>query len=400
MKKVVLPNGLTIIYEKRKRKAVVVEVMAKVGSNDEKPSEFGLSHFLEHMLFEGTKKRPTNREITNEIESIGGEFNAYTTNERTCVYIKVLKKHFSKAVEILADVIHNPLFKEEDIDKEKNIVLREIELINDEPSYYQWILLQKHLFNKHPCRNPTYGDKKVIKNLTKKKISNYFNKYYVPNNMIISVVGDIPNWKKEIAKKFVFKKGPKIKKVRVQEPVAKRNTIKREKKNISSTYTVLGFKTCPRTNPDICILEVINSILGRGQSGRIFTELRSKRGLAYDVGTQNISEASFGYFAIYATIKKQNQALVKKLILKELENLQNITEKDLKEAKNYIEGNYLLEMEDTQKTADQILAWELVKDANLMKKYLKRIKKVTIAEVKKTAKRYFNNYTMIVLEGK
>tara|TARA_Y100000034_G_scaffold136393_1_gene212570 strand:+ start:325 stop:1527 length:1203 start_codon:yes stop_codon:yes gene_type:complete len=400
MKKVILPNGLTIIYERKKRNSVVVEVMAKVGSNDEKPHEFGLSHFLEHMLFEGTKNRPTNREITNEIESIGGEFNAYTTNERTCLYIKVLKKHFSKAVELLADIIHNPLFKDEDIEKEKNIVLREIELINDEPSYYQWILLQKNLFSKHPCRNPTYGDKKVIKNLTREKVLDYFNRYYVPNNMIISVVGDLPNWRKEIAKRFVFKRGAKVKKVQTHEPIAKKNVIKKEKKNISSTYTVMGFKTCPRTNPDICVLEVINSILGRGQSGRIFTELRSKRGLAYDVGSQNISEASFGYFAIYATIKKKNQELVKKLTLQELAKLQNVTEKDLKEAKNYIEGNYLLEMEDSQKTADQLLAWELVKDANLMKKYLRRIKLVTINDVKKIAKKYFNHYTMVVLEGK
>src|SRR3989338_370286 len=103
MKKTLLPNGLTIIYSEKKRDSVVVEVMIKVGSNDEAVKEQGLSHFLEHMLFEGTKQRPTTREITNEIESIGGEFNAYTTNERTCVYIKVLKKHYSKTLQILSD---------------------------------------------------------------------------------------------------------------------------------------------------------------------------------------------------------------------------------------------------------------------------------------------------------
>ena len=400
MKKTLLPNGLTIIYSEKKRDSVVVEVMIKVGSNDEAVKEQGLSHFLEHMLFEGTKQRPTTREITNEIESIGGEFNAYTTNERTCVYIKVLKKHFSKAVEILADIIQHPLFKEEDVNKEKNIVLREIDSINDEPSYYQWLLLQKHLFQKHPCRNPTYGRKSVIKSLTREKIKSYFNKYYTPNNMVISVVGDIPNWKKEIAKRFVFKRGNLIKKVKVNEPVAARNVIKTEKKKSSSTYTVIGFKTCPRTNPEICTLEIINSILGRGQSGRIFTELRSKRGLAYDVGTQNISEATFGYFAIYATIMKKNLPLVKKLILAELASLQKITEKDLLEAKTYIEGNYLLEMEDSQKVADQLLAWELVKDARMMLEYLKKIKNVTIPEVRRVAKHYFKNYTLVVLEGK
>ncbi len=400
MKKTKLPNGLTIIYSKKKRDSVVVEVMIKVGSNDEAVNEQGLSHFLEHMLFEGTEKRPTTREITNEIESIGGEFNAYTTNERTCVYIKVLKKHFSKAVEILADILQNPLFKEEEVNKEKNIVLREIDLINDEPSYYQWLLLQKNLFQKHPCRNPTYGNKCVIKSLTREKVYDYFKKYYIPNNMVVSIVGDIPNWRKEIVEQFVFKKGTLIKKLKDHEPAASKNIIKTEKKKNSSTYTVIGFKTCPRTNPEICTLEIINSILGRGQSGRIFTELRSKRGLAYDVGTQNISEATFGYFAIYATIMKKNLPLIKKLILTELANLQNITAKDLSEAKTYIEGNYLLEMEDSQKVADQLLAWELVKDAKMMQEYLRKIKHVTLPEVKRVAKHYFKNYTMVVLEGK
>ena len=400
MKKTKLPNGLILIYNEKKRDSVVVEVMIKVGSNNEAVNEQGLSHFLEHMLFEGTEKRPTTREITNEIESIGGEFNAYTTNERTCVYIKVLKKHYAKAVEILADILQNSLFKEEQVTKEKNIVLREIDLINDEPSYYQWLLLQKNLFHKHPCRNPTYGNKSVIKSLTREKVKSYFNKYYNPNNMVVSVVGDIPNWKKEIAKQFVFKKGTPIKKMNVTEPKSTKNCIKTEKKKNSSTYTVIGFKTCPRTNPEICTLEIINSILGRGQSGRIFTELRSKRGLAYDVGTQNISEATFGYFAIYATIMKKNLPLVKTLILAELANLQNITAKDLSEAKTYIEGNYLLEMEDSQKVADQLLAWELVKDARMMQEYLRKIKHVTLPEVKRVAKQYFKNYTMIVLEGK
>ena len=164
MQKIVLPNGLKVIYQHRPGNSVVVEVMVKVGSNHELPEERGIAHFLEHILFEGTTKRPTNREISNEIEKIGGDFNAYTTNERTCFYVKVLKKHFQKAVEILAEILQQPLFAEEHIAKEKNVVLKEIDMVHDEPSYYQWILLQQNLFKKAPCKFPTYGDRKVIKN--------------------------------------------------------------------------------------------------------------------------------------------------------------------------------------------------------------------------------------------
>src|SRR3990167_4175398 len=148
MKKVVLGNGLTILYYPKKGNSVVVEVMINVGSCHEKSDERGISHFLEHILFEGTKKRPTNKEISNEIERIGGDFNAYTSTGKTCFYAKVLKKHFLIAVDVLADILQNPLLKEKDIKKEKNVVLKEIAMIYDEPRFHQWILLQQNLFEK------------------------------------------------------------------------------------------------------------------------------------------------------------------------------------------------------------------------------------------------------------
>src|SRR3989338_9737733 len=133
MEKRVLRNGLTVIYERRKGNSVVVQVMVKTGSNHEGKRERGISHFLEHILFEGTTKRPNNRIISNEIEKIGGDINAYTSNERTCFYVKVLKKHFPIAVEVLGDILQNPLFRTEAVEREKNIILKEIEMVNDEP---------------------------------------------------------------------------------------------------------------------------------------------------------------------------------------------------------------------------------------------------------------------------
>jgi len=400
MQKYTLPNGLKVIYHKKAGNSVVLQVMIKIGSNQEQEDERGIAHFLEHMLFEGTEKRPTNMEITNEIEKIGGDFNAYTTNERTCFYIKVLKKHFSTAVDVMADIMINPLFNQEQLEKEKKIVLKEIDMVHDEPSYYQWILLQKNLFLKHPAKNPTYGKKEVIKGLTQEKVINYFKKYYVTNNMVVTIVGDIANWRKEIADHFRLKKGKTVTRKLVREPAAKKSKVLKEKKDTVNTYTVYGFKTVPKLHHDSYVLEVINGILGRGQSGKIFNEVRTKRGLAYDVGTQNVAEVDFGFFAIYASVDKKNVEKVKELIMLELNNLQEITEKDLKEAKDFIEGNYLLEMEDSQKIADQVLFYEQLKDAKLMNNFISSIKDVTINDVKKVAKRYFKNYTLAVLEGK
>jgi len=400
MKKVVLANGLTVLYYPKKSNSVVVEVMINVGSCHEKPDERGISHFLEHILFEGTSKRADNKEISNEIERIGGDFNAYTSTAKTCFYAKVLRKHFSIAVDVLADILQNPLLRETDIKKEKNVVLKEIAMIYDEPRYHQWILLQQNLFEKHPCKFPTYGDVKVIRALNRAKVEAFFRKHYVPNNMAVSIVGDVPNWKKEMKKKFVFEKGKVTKMTFPIEPALRKNKKIRLKKKILNTHLVLGFKTVSRANTDSYVLDVINGILGRGQSGKMFTEIRSKRGLAYDVGTQVLADCNFGYFAAYAIIDKKNIDLVKNLMLEEIQSLKDVTMEEVKEAQDFIEGDYLLEMEDTQKAADQILFWEQVKDAEEMNNYLKKVKKVTVADVKRVVEKYFKHYAQVVLEGK
>lgn len=401
MQKVVLENGVVVIHQHKPGNSVVVEVMVKVGSNHELPEERGISHFLEHILFEGTTKRPTNRDISNEIEKIGGDFNAYTTNERTCFHVKVLKKHFHKAVEILAEILQQPLFAEEHIEKEKNVVLKEIDMVHDEPSYYQWILLQQNLFKKTPCKYPTYGDRKVIKNLTPEQVRQYFQKHYTPNNMVVSIVGDISNWKKEVAKHFTTAKRHVYRLLYPDEPAAVKNQeVVEKRKNIANTYTVLGFKTVPRGHHDTYALEVLNGILGRGQSGRIFIEIRSKRALAYEVGTQHFADVNFGFFAVHASIDRKNKKLVKKIILEEIEKVKQCTEEDLEEAKTYVEGSYLLDMEDGQKLADQLLFWEQVRDVKLMDEFLQKIKRVTKQDLVRVIETYFKFYTFVVLRGK
>lgn len=400
MEKVVLPSGLTVIYKHKPGNSVVVEVMAKVGSNDETAQERGISHFLEHILFEGTTKRPSNQKISNEIEKIGGDFNAYTTNERTCFHIKVLPKHFSIAVNVLADILQHSLLREKDIQKEKNVVLKEMDMVHDEPRYYQWVLFQQHLFQNHPSKYPTYGDRKVIKGLNRQKVVRFFQKYYHPSNMVVCIVGNAPHWKQEISSKLKLTRGKVTRPDIVPEELATKPQEKREKKKVASTYTIMGFKTCPRDHADAYVLEVINGILGRGQSGWMFTELRGKLGLGYEVGTQHVAERTYGYFAIYATIDKKNTTLVKSLMQTEIKKLQNVTPQDIQESKDFIEGSYSLDLEDSQKLADQILFWEQVQDAKVLEEFIPHIKKVSVADVKRVAQYYLKNPLFVVVEGK
>ena len=401
MKKYFLGNGLVVIEEKRKSDSVSVQLTVKAGSNFEKEGIRGVSHFIEHMVFEGTKNRKTAKEISNEIESLGGEINAYTNNIRTCFYIKVPKKHFEKALEIISDIIKNPLFRERDIDKERGVILKEINIFNDESRFFQWILFQKLLFGNSPYGYPAFGTYEDVKKISRQDILSFFSKYYFAGNTIISVVGDFNNSEKIIKKYFSdFRKG-KVKLKKLNDDIAnKKKYIKVKRKNTNS-YMVLGYKTANRLHNDSYVLDIIQAILGKGQSGRIFDEVRNKSGLAYEVGVYHECDKNIGFFAVYLSTDKKNIGLIKKLILKEFEKLKNISQEELKHAIGYVEGKYLLDNENTHNKADELGYWELIKNTKLEKNYLKKIRKVSVEGVARVAKKYLTkNYSLAIIEQK
>ncbi len=247
MKKV-LKNGLTVLLVKRPTNSVAFMVTAKTGSNYETEKQSGISHFVEHMLFEGTKKRPTALEIANEIESIGGEINAYTSTERTSYYIKVLGRHFDTGLDIISDITQNPLFDKKTLEKERKVILKEINMVTDEPRFHQWILFQKALFKKHPTRNPTYGTVNAVNAMKREDLLKYFEDYYKPNNLILSVVGNIGrNALKKIENKFgSAKPGRPVQMPKVEEPEQKNPVKLVEKRRTLGSYLVLGYKTPKR----------------------------------------------------------------------------------------------------------------------------------------------------------
>ena len=399
MKKYRLNNGLMLIYEKKPTKAAAIEILVKTGSNYESKKQFGISHFIEHMVFEGTKKRKNSRLISNEIEKLGGEINAYTTTDRTAFFIKILNKHFDKALDVLSDIVQNPTFANEFIEKERKVILKEIDMTNDQPRFFQWILFQKNLFTKNNARNPTYGTIAAVKNISRNDILDYYAKYYAPNNIIISVVGNVKNLKEKVWQKFKNfkpKKVPEYKKISELGNKPKRAVFR---KNLNNSYMVLGYKTPPRLSRESFVLDLILGVLGRGQSGRIFDEIRNKRGMAYEVGVNHEASVDYGYFAIYLNTDIKNIQKAADIILEEFSKLKKISEKDLNEAKTFIEGQFLMENEDNHQLADKMAYWELIKDANFIKKYLSEIKKITGKDVAKVVGKYLNkNYTLAVIQ--
>ncbi|MBI3035114.1 insulinase family protein [Candidatus Woesearchaeota archaeon] len=402
MERFMLANGVTVIFEKNSSKSVAVELMFKFGSNFEGKKTLGLAHFLEHMLFEGTKKRKDSREIANEIEKYGGEFNAYTTGDRTAFFIKIINKRLDKALDILSDMVANPVFDNRIIEKEKQVILKEINMVTDDPRLHQWILFHKSLFDRHPAKNPTYGSVKTVKSFDRKHIADYYHSHYIPNNMIISVVGNARNIKEKIERYFGSLKPRKLAgRKKIKEPLQTKPRKFVERKKTLNSYMVLGYKTISRLHKDSYVFDVINAVLGKGQSGWIFDEIRNKRGLAYQVGVNNENENDYGIFAVYAGLDKKNINEAKKIMLRQFKRLERISRQELEEAKTHIEGSYTLETEDNFRRADELAVWESIKDAKLADSYLKNIRKVGIDDIKSVAKKYLNdNYTLVVIEQK
>ncbi len=401
MKRYILPNGLTVLYSKKKGKTAVVQAMVKGGSVIEKKGQKGISHLIEHLALEGTEKRPNGQSIANEIESLGGEFNAYTAYYRTAFYAKILNKHFDKAVEIIADVLQNPLFREKDFKRERGVVLKEIDMVFDDPRYYQWVLFQRLMYKKHPCKTPTYGDKKELMKMTNENVKEFFYKYYHPSNMVICVVGDLRNWKRVVRKYFGKVKKRDVTLPRIaKEKVSAKKTSLVEKRKTANSYLVMGFPTVTRDHKDSYVLDVIQGILGRGQSGKIFAELRGKHGLAYEVGAESVAEKKHGYFAAFASFSKKNRRKVEKIMLSEFKKLYKVSEKDVAEAKTYLEGEFYLTLDDAQQLADTLLFWEGVSSADNLAKYNKEIKKVTVRDVRRVAKKYFTKPKVAFLAGR
>jgi predicted Zn-dependent peptidase len=397
MKKYRLRNGMMVIEKKVPSQSVVLEVLVKVGSNNEKEGIRGISHFLEHMLFEGTKKRLDSSAIASEIEGLGGSMNAYTAAEMTAYHIKVLRKHFDIALDVLSDMMLHSTFPPKFIEKEKKVILKEIHMVYDDPRFYKWVLFQQTLFKKHPERFPTLGSVKDVSGMTREKMMAYHRHHYTPDNMTLVVVGNVAGLKKKIAQAFAQKKERHTRHKLFSEPRFSKVRRSFEKRPTKSAYTVLGFLACSRNDKDAYAIDLIEAVLGRGQSGRAFETIRNKHGLAYDVGVRCELGKDHGYIAAFASTDKKAVEKATDLMLKVFR--EPITRKEFEDARTFIEGNYTLENENTEQHADELCYWEFMGDAKLADSYVKNIKKVSYRDVLKAQKKYFSKAFAVAVVG-
>ncbi|MEM4330803.1 MAG: pitrilysin family protein [Candidatus Pacearchaeota archaeon] len=391
--KKVLPNGFTIIHEKRELPITTIMLGVKVGAAYENEKEKGISHFLEHMCFKGTSKR-NSKEIAEEIENVGGILNAFTDEEVTAFHAKVPSFHLEKSMEVLFDIFFNPVFPEEEIKKEALVVCEEIKMYDDHPQYFVLNKIKENLYKK-PFGLPISGSKENVLSFNRDKLREFHNKYYAPENSILVVVGN--NSFEEIfslVKKFLKNKEKSSFVIPKIIPIIKKREYKR--KSVSQANISIGFHFPLSSQKESYAAEVFNTILGEGMSSKLFLEVREKRGLVYTIKSELELGKNFSYLTIFAGTDKKKVNEVIKISLEEFSKISSLNKGDLERAKKQVIGNFLVENEDSANCAMNLLLFEIIRKAEDYYTFEENIKKVSIEDVRKLAEN--KNYSLVVLE--
>jgi predicted Zn-dependent peptidase len=379
-------------------KSVTVLFLFGVGSRYEKKELNGISHFLEHMFFKGTKKRPSAFEISSLIEGIGGEFNAFTSKEYTGYYVKAASKHTELIFDVLTDMQTNSLFKEEEIEKERGVILEEINMYEDLPMRRIGDVYDSLLYGDQSLGWRTIGTKETVKNIQRDDFLRYIMSYYVPNNMVVGVAGDITqdgieklttNYLGHMSDQKIAPYLPLIEK---QE---KPNVLVYHKKS-DQAHLDIGVRAFSLNHPDRPVLEVMSTILGGGMSSRLFIEVREKRGLAYYIRSNADMNTDSGTFVTQAgvDITKIDDAV--KVILEEYNRISStVTDQELTKAKEHIKGRLILELEDSQAVAN-LYAGQAILENNVKtpEEIMKEIDAVSKDDIVRVAKKIFVNSTL------
>lgn len=393
-----LDNGVRIVAEEIKYvNSVSIGIWVKVGSRNEDESNNGMSHFIEHMLFKGTKNR-TAKEIAGSIDKIGGQLNAFTSKECTCFYAKVLDTHFDIALDILSDMFFNSSFSENEIEKEKGVVLEEIGMYEDSPEDLVHDIFTQSVWSKNSLGMPILGKDETLKAFKRQDIIDYIDRNYTPENIVISVVG---NFEKEyvlseIEKVFSKHKTSKKDRVITPEPVFT-PIYKHKEKNTEQAHLCLGFKGFELSNKYTYPLLVLNNIFGGAMSSRLFQKIREEQGLAYSVFSYPSSYTDCGLLSVYAGMKPNQLDYVIELIIEEINKIKanGISEDELYDSKEQIKGSYILGLESTSGRMNSIGKSELLLDKIYSPKEITElIDAVTMDDINHVIKLVFNTEEM------
>lgn len=393
-KKTKLNNGLRIITKRiRGVQSLSLGIWINIGGRFEETAERGISHFLEHLLFKGSKKYSC-RVIKESIEGVGGALNGFTSEELTCYLVKIPSRYFSCALDILSDMVLNPSLKPADVEKEKTVILEELKMYKDLPQSFCLELLDELLWPDQALGSPVIGTVESIKNINRNILSSFQQAHYTPANIVISAAGLVDH--DLLAKKSsaIFSGrscGSKNTFTAARDSQAKQQ-LKIFHKGTEQTHMALGFHGLKRSHPLRHAQAILHIILGANMSSRLFNEVREKRGLAYEIGTGLKRYSDTGAFLVHAGIDNRKVGPCLELIFQELGKIKNkpVTKDEFKRAKEFYLGQLMLALEDTM----EYMHWIGESMACMDKVYtlaeiIQEVNKVSIEDVRQVAQQVF-----------
>lgn len=392
----VMDNGLTVVLREDHRAPVVsLEMWVETGSvYEQEYAGTGISHFVEHMLFKGTEKRGVGQ-IAQEIQSYGGDINAHTSYENTVYTINVESSKFPQALEILSDSVMHSSFDPEEFRKEKEVILKEINMNDDDPERYLAKLFWSTAYTKHPAKDPVIGYEQLFRAVTREDLVRYYKTRYVPNNMVLVAVGDFSAKEAyaEIEKLFAsFPRGIWTTPLLPSEPaqLGPRRTV--DHRDLGQAYALVGFHGPSISDPDMTAMDVLSIILGEGRSSRLYQEAREKRGLVNSISSWSYTPTFPGVFGVSASLAPEKLEPLLALVWEQLERLKKepVTAEELEKAKAQTIGEYYFSLETMSGQSSDLGSSEVMAhNATFSQEYMEKVARVTADDIRRVAAKYF-----------
>lgn len=400
-KKTVFANGLTLLTEKLEQfQSLSVGVWVRVGTRHEPPELAGVSHFIEHMLFKGTRSR-TALQIAKEVDQVGGEFNAFTAREHTCFHLLLLNRDLSLAIDILSDVLMNSTFRKDEFERERKVILQEISMVEDSPEELAHDLFVEQFFPKHPLGRPILGPKSNIEQMKREDLVRFFEKYYQPERLVISVAGDVDHGavvrklRPLLKAKWPEGKGP----VSSFRPTPHFGFWWNER-STEQVHLIWGIPGPAYHSKDRFAALLLNVYLGGGMSSSLFQEIREKKGLSYSVYSTLLPFMDSGIFSVYAATSPDQVGTCLKLIEKCVNRLKKspLPKHELQMIQNNLKGTILLSADSVEARMASIAKNEIFLGKYLnLKEICELVDQVTPGDIQRLAKQLFSNQERSIL---
>jgi predicted Zn-dependent peptidase len=396
----VLPNGLTVITEQMSHiRSVSIGIWLKSGSRDEDSEWNGISHFIEHMVFKGTETRSAEA-IARQVDSIGGNMDAFTAKECICFNIKVLDEHLPVAMEVLSDLVLHPVFDVGDIAKERGVILEEIKMDQDNPDYLVHEIFTQSFWKDHALGRPILGTRDTVRKFERPIVSEFYGHHFAPSNLVVAAAGNLSHEQfVELVAKYFSHVPAKTNGLHSPAPKTFSRINLRNKKSLEQVQICIGVPSHPIAHEHRHASYILNTLLGGGMSSRLFQNIRERQGLAYSIYSDLNPYRDTGSMCVYAGTSRESATKVVECVVEEFRNLKStpVPEEELRRSKDQLKGSLMLSLESSTARMSNLARQEMYFDRFYsLDELIERIEAVTAEDVRQTANEFFRTEQIAV----